>query len=48
MLGSRPPNSVLAMVDSLCTKRNRELHHRDTDEEMVRRIQQIIEGLGHR
>ncbi len=35
MSDSRPPNGVLALVNSLSTKRHRELHHVDTDEEMV-------------
>jgi hypothetical protein len=37
-LDSRPPNGVLTLVHSLSNKRHKELHHIDTDEEMVSQI----------
>jgi len=35
IVNTPPPNGVLALVNSLSTKRHRELHHVHTDEEMV-------------
>lgn len=41
-LDSRPPNGVLTLVHSLSTKRHKELHYIDTDEEMVSQIRNTL------
>ncbi|KAI9511315.1 hypothetical protein F5148DRAFT_1274284 [Russula earlei] len=41
---STPPDKVIALVNSLSTKRHRTMHHVDTDEEMVALFQKDTDG----